>query len=201
MVAPPPTSPPPGGPPPPGYPPPGYYPPPPPGYYPPPPRKASLLWLWILLGVVGGVMVLGILAAIAIPSFLDYQQKAKRSQADLMLTQLERSAGRYFAETSAFPTQASGPTPAQPCCSFPQRKCPADPSSWAVEPWMSLDFEPYESTYFQFDYTPSADGQSFVATATGDLDCDGVAIVYTLRGRIERSGVPTFELERPTTRD
>ena len=198
MDAPPPASPPPGAPPP-GYPPPGYY-PPPPGYGYPPPKKASLLWLWILLGVLGGLMVIGILAAVAIPSFMDYQKKAKRSEADLVLNQLQRSASRYYAEMNAFPTQASGPTPSQPCCTFTQRKCPADPSSWAIEPWMSLDFEPYESTYFQFEYTPSADGQSFTATATGDLDCDGTSIVYTLRGRAER-GMPTFVIDKPTNRD
>lgn len=200
MVAPPPSAPPPGAPPPgypPGYPPPGY---PPPGYGYPPPKKASLLWLWILLGVVGGVMVLGILAAVAIPSFLDYQQKAKRSQVDLVLNQLQRSARAHYAEMSSFPTQASGPTPPVSCCSFPQKKCPADPSAWAIEPWMSLDFEPYDATYYQFAYTPSADGQSFAATATGDLDCDGTTVTYTLRGSVEH-GTPIFEIVKPATND
>jgi type II secretory pathway pseudopilin PulG len=203
MDAPPPASPPAGAPPPgyppPGYPPPGYY-PPPPGYGYPPPKKSSLLWLWILLGVLGGVMVLGILAAVAIPSFLEYQQKAKRPEAQLMLNKIGRSARTYYYETSQFPTQASGPTPSRPCCEYPQHKCPVDPSSWAIEPWMTLDIEPYESTYYQFAYTPDPGGQGFTATATGDLDCDGNEVVYTVRGRAV-AGDPTLEFENPTNRD
>ena len=44
------------------YGPPSYGPPPyamPPGYMPPPQKKSSLTWLWITLGIVGGVLILG----------------------------------------------------------------------------------------------------------------------------------------------
>jgi type II secretory pathway pseudopilin PulG len=200
-----PTAPPPGAPPagpPPGYPPPGYphgYPPPGyPGY--PPPKKASLLWLWILLGVVAAVMVLGILAAVAIPSFVDYQRKAKRSSADLQLMQLQKSANRSYAENGGFPPGEAGPTPARPCCEFPGHKCEASSQEWLAEPWTSLDFETYGPSYYQFTYRGSADGQSFTATAIGDLDCDGVTVVHTLRGTAV-GGRPEFVVEQPTNRD
>ena len=65
---------------------------------------------------------------------------------------------------------------------------------------MTLDIEPYESTYYQFAYTPDPGGQGFTATATGDLDCDGNEVVYTVRGRAV-AGDPTLEFENPTNRD
>ncbi|MBK9035197.1 MAG: hypothetical protein IPL61_28725 [Myxococcales bacterium] len=181
-----------------GYPPAGY---PPPGYGYPPPRKQSLVWLWITLGVVGAVMVLGILAAVAIPSFMSYQQKAKRSEAELNLNAISKAARRSYAENGMFPTTAAGRTPSEPCCMGPNHRCAPDPAAWAVEPWQSLDFEPYERHYFQYTYTPSADGQGFTVTAIGDLDCDGEEVVFTLTGGASGGNPSVGEIERPTNRD
>ena len=186
---------PPGAPPPGTPPPPGYY--PPPGYGYPPPRKSSLLWLWILLGVLGAVMVLGILAAIAIPSFVDYQKKAKRSEAELQLMQIGKSARYHYIENAAFPTTAAGPTPSTPCCDGPGHKCAADPSAWAADPWLALDVEPYGPHYFRYAYTPRGDGQGFTATATGDLDCDGTPAVFSVTGAASGANAQLGELVRP----
>lgn len=190
---------PPPGPPPPGYPPPGY--PPPPGYGYPPPQKSSLLWLWILLGVLGAVMVLGILAAVAIPSFLDYQKKAKRNEAELNLNAIGKAARMMYAEDARFPTGSAGPSPSMPCCEGPGHRCAPDPTTWMNdEVWSKLDFELTAPHYFQYTYTGSPDGQSFTATAIGDLDCDNVPVVYTVTGTVV-GGNPQFEVTAPTNRD
>lgn len=183
-------------------------PPPPPGMLPPqivyvypaPPPKTSLLWLWILLGVFGGVFVLGILAAIAIPSFTSYQRKAKRSEAELNLGAIEKAAKVLVIENAAFPVGEVGLTPAQSCCELGarDRKCPADPSRWSDPIWAALDFMPYEPHYFQYAYRGTATG--FVATAVGDLDCDGNMATYTLEGTMV-DGVPQFNLTPPTRAD
>ncbi|MBL8623167.1 MAG: hypothetical protein JNK64_17785 [Myxococcales bacterium] len=191
---------PPAGPPPPGYPPPGY---PPPGYPPhgyPPPPKQSLLWLWIVLGVLGAVMVLGIVAAVAIPSFMKYQQKSKRSEAELNLNAIKKYAAMNYAEMAGFPPGSAGPTPATSCCADPTRRCQPDPIAWQGEPWATLGFEMTSPHFYQYTYTGTADGQSFTATAIGDLDCDGNEVVYTLTGRVV-GGSPSFELSPPTGRD
>lgn len=60
--------------------------------------------------------------------------------------------------------------------------------------WKALDFEIDEDTLFYYDYTDTA--ASFTATATGDLDCDGTEIVYTLVGTA-LNGVPTVQLTEP----
>ena len=202
-----PPGPPPPGPPPAGYPPPGYPPgypppgyPPPPGYGYPPQPKSSLTWLWIVLGIVGAVMVLGILAAVAIPSFLDYQRKSKRGEAELNLNAIEKAALRAFAENAAFPTGTAGPTPATPCCMDSTRRCQPEPAVWFNGPWTELDFEMTRPHFYQYTYQGAPDGSSFTATAIGDLDCDGQTVTYTLHGRVV-GGSPSFLLEPPTGRD
>jgi|GEM_PF-2144791 len=191
--------------PPPGYPPPGY---PPPGYPPPgyPPAKKSLLWLWILLGVGGAIVVLGILAAVAIPSFMSYQKKAKRSEADLNLRAIGRGATRTFAERSAFPSGRDGPTPALgTCCAGPNHKCPVVLSDWlgsgaTPSVWDELSFEPTAPFYFSYSYEGAPDGMSFTATAQGDLDCDGTYVTYKILGKVV-GGYPEIEVLPPDGRD
>ena len=145
-------------------------------------------------------MVVGILAAIAIPSFMKYQQKSKRSEAELNLNAIEKAAAMTLAETSGFPPGTAGRTPATSCCADPTRRCQPDPIAWQGEPWATLDFEMVSPHFFQYTYAGAADGQSFTATAIGDLDCDGNEVVYTLVGRVV-GGSPSFELVPPTGRD
>ena len=198
MQPPPPGAPPPGQPPsgaaPPGYPPPGYPP------YGQPPKK-SLLWLWLLLGIGGAVVVLAILAAVAIPSFLDYQRKAKRSEAELNLRAIGKAACAYFAENAQYPEASGGPIPAEPCCMQPGHRCQVDPAPWMREPWQSLDFELTAPGFYRYAYTAAPGGQGFTATATGDLDCDGEEVTFTITGTVD-NGVPVVsEIVPPTNRD
>ena len=125
--------------PPPGHLPPGYYPgyPPPPGFA---PKKTSLVWLWIALGVVGAVAVIGALAAIAIPSFVNYQRKAKAVEAELALRRIGQAAIMHYEEHGRFPEAAAGPTPAAPCCLGPGQKCAPAIETWAIEPRPELPF-------------------------------------------------------------
>jgi hypothetical protein len=62
--------------------------------------------------------------------------------------------------------------------------------------WKALDFEIDQPTLFQYSYEASPDGQSFVARAIGDLDCDTTFITYELRGSAV-NGSPRYELSEP----
>lgn len=150
--------------------------------YPPPQApKSSNTVIFIIVGIVGGVFVLGILAAVAIPSFLKYEKKSKSSEAELHLKELSRNLKRYYAENGALPQQSSGPTPPMSCCNNPGFKCPPDPTLWMAPPWRDLDFSVDEPTYYQYGYDVA--GDSFTITATGDLDCDGEPGTYSMSGR------------------
>jgi type IV pilus assembly protein PilA len=96
-----------------GPPPPGMY-PPPPGMYPPPPPEKKGMGPIILIGclVAGGfgIIVIGILAAIAIPNFLKFKGKAMQSEAKVNLGGLFTSQIAYYGENAyyAAPTGVKG---------------------------------------------------------------------------------------------
>lgn len=159
-----------------------------------------MLWLWLLIGIGGFVVVIGILAAVAIPAFMDYQKKAKRVEAELNLNALNKSVQRHFYETAAVPETAAGPTPGR-CCDGPGHKCAVDPAVWRAEPWASLDFELTEPSAFSYSYEPLPGNTGYVLRAHADLDCDGMESVWEQRGTIVSGNIQSDELVRPARVD
>lgn len=148
-------------------------------------------------GPMAVVAVIGMLSAVAVPAFMDYTKRSKKTEAALMLNRISKNAKRVYAETGRYPTGSAPVTPPQSCCGQPNNHCAAVPELFASSPvWTSLDFQIDEPTLFQYSYRASPDGQRFVAKAVGDLDCDGVFITYELTGTVS-SGAPTITLTEP----
>lgn len=145
--------------------------------------------------VIGAV---GILAAIAIPAFMDYSVKSKRSEAELNLRRLERNAKTYAVTNGEFPKASAPLTPATPCCEGPGHKC-NDTNAWSTPAWQELDFAIYEPHRFRYDY--QSDGATFFARAVGDLDCDGTTVTHEIRGTLQPDGTVQFERIEPTNTD
>jgi type II secretory pathway pseudopilin PulG len=141
--------------------------------------------------------VLGVLAAVAIPAFMDYSHRSRKTEAALQLDRIGKNAKRVYVETSAFPKGSAPLTPPAPCCGQPNNRCPASPALYAADPvWQALDFQIDEPTLYQYSYSASPDGTSFIAKAVGDLDCDGTFITYELRGTTA-NGYPSVTLIEP----
>lgn len=148
------------------------------------------------------VAIIGILASVAIPAFMDYIKRSKKTEATLELNKLGKNAKRSYAETSSFPVGTATPLPTKPgtggCCGGAGSRpntCAAVPASWAADTvWRALDFEIDEDTLFYYSYTGAAN--SFTARAVGDLDCDNIEVSYTLNGSAI-NGNPTFTLIEP----
>ena len=145
------------------------------------------------------VAIIGILAAVAIPAFMDYMKRSKKTEASLQLNKLGKNSKRVYAENSTYVVGTAGPTPAKPgtggCCGGPNNKCAAVPATFAADAtWKALDFEIDEPTLFYYGYTGTA--AAFTATATGDLDCDTTEIVYTLTGTAV-NGNPAVTITEP----
>jgi hypothetical protein len=128
--------------------------------------------------------------------------RVKKTEAALQLNKIGKSAKRVYSETSSFVVGTAAQLPRKPgsggCCGSTggaPNHCRADPAGFAADPvWRSLDFEIDEDSLFYYDYTGTA--TTFTAKATGDLDCDGTEIVYTLVGTAV-NGNPTVQLIEP----
>ena len=143
------------------------------------------------------IPMIGIMAAVAIPAFMDYMKRSKKTEAALQLNRIAKNAKRAYAENGKYPAGSAPLTPSQPCCGQPNNHCAAVPQLYASSPvWTALDFQISEPTLFQYSYRGSPDGQSFVAKAVGDLDCDGTFITYELTGSAA-NGVPSVMLAEP----
>jgi hypothetical protein len=151
-------------------------------------------------GLMLPTAAIGVLAAVAIPKFLDYMKAGKRSEAEIKLNAIGKAAQAEYAAYARFPVAAVELTPARPCCEGPGRKCAVVAGDWnGVAAWDLLGFEMTAPFFFRYSYR-SDDGLSFVATAEGDLDCDGNTVTYTMRGQIV-DGTPELSLTRPTRAD
>ena len=144
------------------------------------------------------VAIIGILAAVAIPMFLDSMKKAKSSEAKIQLNKVGKASKESYAVRSAFPAVTTGVTPAAGCCAGANQHCAVVATDWQTANWQALDFEMTEPFLFQYDYTGSGTGSASVFTghATGDIDCDTTFITYTIAG-VATGGNPALTLTQP----
>jgi len=145
------------------------------------------------------VAIIGILAAVAIPAFMDYMKRSKKTEASLQLNKIGKNAKRAYSENSSYVVGTAAQLPAKPgaggCCGGPNNHCTKNPTGFAADTtWKNLDFQIDEDSLFYYDYTGTA--TTFTAKATGDLDCDGTEIVYTMTGDAV-AGNPAVQLVEP----
>ena len=145
------------------------------------------------------VAIIGILAAVAIPAFMDYMKRSKKTEASLQLNKIGKNAKRAYSEASSYVVGTGLQLPAKPgaggCCGGPNNHCAANAAGFAGDTtWKQLDFQIDEPSLFVYDYTGTA--AAFTSLATGDLDCDNTEIIYTLTGDAV-AGNPAVVLTEP----
>jgi len=129
------------------------------------------------------VVILGLLAAIAVPAFTRYVKRGKTAEATATVSSMYRLQLTYYENTqersssTTFATCEQLPTPA-PSAS----KYPASVTLWMnSSSWSALGFVIDRPHYYQYVTTGSASG--FTARAVGDIDGDTVLSTF------ERSGI------------
>jgi type IV pilus assembly protein PilA len=162
------------------------------------------------------VAIIGILAAVAIPAFLEYMKKSRATEAGEQLNAIGKKQKTIYGESTAFTQGAAGVLPANAtplapgvaCCggmgggngaAGPKNvgKCTGDATAWVADAvWREMEFAINEETSYQYGYTGTA-SNAYTATATGDTDCNGTAGVYTLAGTVDAAGNPSAVLTRP----
>ena len=152
------------------------------------------------------VAIIGILSIVAVPQLIEYIKKSKKTEAALQLDAIGTNNKAYYNEHAQFVVGKAKELPTKVktgCCGgggVEPNHCKADSLSWAQDPtWKALDFHIDEDNLFIYNYS-SADGKTFTATATGDLDCDTTEIVYTKTGTSD-NGNPAVHLDEPTNID
>jgi len=128
------------------------------------------------------VAIIGILAAVAIPAFMDYMKKSKKTEASLQLNKLAKNSKTYFITSANFVTVDGGELPGAAGTNCDTTTNPGGKFAtvdWSTEAgWKDLDFQIDEPNLFAYTYTSGA--TLATAVAVGDLDCDTVLITYTL---------------------
>ena len=141
------------------------------------------------------VVILGILAAIAIPAFTRYVKRSKTSEAQGNIAKiyqgqltyhqrnLERG-GTNFASASALPTTAPGTA-----------KYPANVDQWnSNSDWANIGFSLDSAHYYQYD-SPGGVATGFTARAVGNLDGDSTNSTFLRTGILTNGEVQGSQIQ------
>ena len=134
-----------------------------------------------LIEVMVVVAIIGVLAAIAIPMFMQHARKASSSEALLQLEKLARNATVYFSEHGTFPqgTAAVQPGPDGDACKQTD-KMHATLGDWTTDPiWRELEYNIAGRTKFSYHFEGKS-AKSAKAWAVADLGCSGDIVVVSL---------------------
>ena len=130
------------------------------------------------------VAIIGILASVAIPSFIKYQLTSKRAEAYANLSALAKTQKSYYAEYSSFVAVLAEPLGSTGLDPGVMKR----DSSGVGAAFSDVGWLPDGEVFFDYDtVTSAADparcalctaGDCFTAAAYGDLDGDGDLSVY-----------------------
>ena len=116
------------------------------------------------------VAIIGILAAIAIPNYMNYTRKAKTSEAKVNLGAIRTGEVAYSAEKDRY----------IPCDASPSNIPGRRPVAWQGNGnFTAIGFKPSGKVYYQYS-VPSANTTAFTAKAKGNLDGDGNNATFIL---------------------
>jgi type IV pilus assembly protein PilA len=128
------------------------------------------------------VAIIGILASVAIPSFLNYQLTSKRAEAFANLSSLAKAQKAYFAEFNTFVSVNSEPSGALATAPTTIKR----PSASVDTAFAVVGWAPEGDVFFDYDTVTNAVPQAatctcvgpcFTAAAYGNLDGDATLSV------------------------
>ncbi len=147
------------------------------------------------------VVIIGVLAAVAIPSFMKYISNAKTTEARIQIEKITMGARVYFLDNFAgkglqviekqFPRTVSM-TPAVTCCAVEGGKCLPNAAVWNDPSWVALAYSMDDPHNYRYEFISSgvSTASVFTARAKGDLDCDGIESTFEMYGRVGAGGEP-----------
>jgi prepilin-type N-terminal cleavage/methylation domain-containing protein len=156
-----------------------------------------------LVELMAIVAIVGILAAVAIPSFRKMLNRSRSSEAPINLKAIADGAQQYYLQERLgsdgvvsprkFPGSSSynnRPSNA-PCTGSTGSQYPKSPTVWNTPVWRDLRFSLKTAHYFRYGFRSENTGNQafFFARAQSDLNCNGVLSSYRLRGSLSSGGL------------
>ena len=118
------------------------------------------------------VVILGILAAVAIPAFTRYVKRSKTSEATGNISKIYQGEVSYFNQSSEQSIASFAAAPATPAATPTASKYPAQPTAFTANSgWSAIGFSVDAPLYYQYSATASA--SNFNSIAVGNIDGDG----------------------------
>lgn len=140
------------------------------------------------------VAIVGILSAVAIPSFRSYMHRSRTSEAVTFLGEIRQRQEAYRSEFGQYCSVSAAPGSAPEAGAWAPGTLPTggDKIVWSGSPgqWGQLGASPDGPVMFQYRTTAGAPGTNpgiagftgtdfwFVAQARGDLDADGEVMIF-----------------------
>ncbi len=131
------------------------------------------------------VAILGILAAVAIPAFINYMKRAKTSEATVNLKSITEGAMSYFdAEHGALSTSGELPasttwTPnATPTSTKVDITGALGTTQFGHPNWKAIGWAPSENFYYSYSFYRAADTTSGSSNAMGNLNGDSTYSLF-----------------------
>jgi type II secretory pathway pseudopilin PulG len=139
------------------------------------PKSKNNKWVLVAIGCLGlsfvGLVVLGILAAIAIPSFMKFTNRAKTAEAQMLVMSIGNAAATHYMNNCAFPPSAA-PSSAVP------KGGEQLPPNFAGPGWNELALTDTAPKFFS--YSTQSNGEKYIVTALADFDEGGPKSTVTV---------------------
>ena len=151
-------------------------------------RGFTLVELMIVVGLIG------LIATIAIPNFISYQSRARRSEAFTNLAGIARAYKSYYADKGRYPHMGAVTLPA-PAPGYPNtQKMVWDPATEAF--FNTVGWRPDGNVYYTYEVTSNCgsctDQTCFTVVGHGDVDGkNGMGAVMFVHPVTDAAGNPT----------
>jgi prepilin-type N-terminal cleavage/methylation domain-containing protein len=129
------------------------------------------------------VVILGILAAVAIPAFTRYVKRSKTSEATGNIAKVYQGQLTYYQAALERGVTTYINAGSMPAAAPNAQKYTANVSQWSADAnWTAIGFSLDAAHYYQ--YSSPASTSAFTARASGDLDGDAILSTFQRTGSI-----------------
>ncbi len=139
------------------------------------------------------VAIIGLLAAIAIPSFSRYVKRSRTAEVPEYMAKIIGGATAYYETDHTMPSgtvlERQFPTNTvmeSNCCGFPNDRCPGSAPQYQRDEWEALSFTIAVPHLYRPDFFSAGIGtaSTFTVQVHGDLDCDTVWSLFLKKGGV-----------------